>query len=225
MAKTLTLTRTAGITLAGWAAASGSLTSPPAPFSTVAQTAVIPAGTYTVQWTVSLSGTVGAPEANNFILNLGPATFLAASVNAAAAGTYAQAPVTFTTPGGLRLLILSGGSAATAGAVYSGSFTGQGIGTAQLGPTSPGEIWRPAQVSVSCSATVTAGVCQCSIYAGAAVGQPTFVDGTFSGDTGDTTDAIGGRVVNPGESVFAVWQGGVAGSTASLVVSGTRTVP
>lgn len=225
MAKTLTLTRIAAVTLNGWAAASGSRTSPPLPFSTVAQTDVIPAGTYTVQWTVGLQGTIAAAEGNNFILNLGPSIFLAASVNAAAAGTYAQASVTFTTPGGLRLLILSGGNAATPGAVYSGSFTGQGIGTVQAGPTSPGEVWRPSQVSVSCSAVVTAGVCQCNIYAGAGPSQSAFVDGTFSGDTGDTTDAIGGQVVNPGQSVFAVWSGGVAGATATMMVSGSRTVP
>jgi hypothetical protein len=109
----------------------------------------------------------------------------------------------------------------TASVVLNGS----GAGTVQLGPSSPGEIWQPSQVSVSCSATVTAGTCQCSIYAGAGTGQGTFVDGTFSGDTGDTTDAIGGRKVNPGESVFAVWSGGVPGATATAVVAGTRTVP
>lgn len=107
----------------------------------------------------------------------------------------------------------------------STTLNGSGAGTVQLGPTSPGEIWAPSQVSVSCSATVTTGTCQCNIYAGAGPSQGTFVDGTFSGDTGDTTDAIGGRQVNPGESVFAVWSGGVPGATATAVVGGTRTVP
>jgi hypothetical protein len=102
---------------------------------------------------------------------------------------------------------------------------GSGGGTVQVGPSSPGEIWSPAQVSVSCSATVTTGTCQCNIYAGAGPSQGTFVDGTFSGDTGDTTDAIGGRQVNPGQSVFVVWSGGVPGATATAVVNGTRTVP
>lgn len=102
---------------------------------------------------------------------------------------------------------------------------GSGAGTVQLGPSSPGEAWQPSQVSVSCSAAVTTGTCQCNIYAGAGPSQSTFVDGTFSGDTGDTTDAIGGRVVHPGESVFAVWSGGVPGATATAVVNGARTVP
>lgn len=102
---------------------------------------------------------------------------------------------------------------------------GSGAGTAQLGPSSPGEVWRPSQVSVSCSQIVTTGTCQASIYAGAAVGRSTFVDGTFSGDTGETTDAVGGRTLHPGQSVFAVWSGGVPGATATVVVAGKRTVP
>jgi len=105
------------------------------------------------------------------------------------------------------------------------TLNGSGAGTVQAGPATPGEIWSPTQVSVSCSATVTTGTCQCSIYAGAGPSQGTFVDGTFSGDTGDTTDAIGGRQVNPGQSVFAVWSGGVPGATATMVLAGTRTVP
>lgn len=105
------------------------------------------------------------------------------------------------------------------------TLNGSGAGTVQVGPNSPGETWAPSQVSVSCSATVTTGTCQCNIYAGPGASQSTFVDGTFSGDTGDTSDAIGGREVHPGESVFAVWSGGVPGATATAVVAGTRTVP
>lgn len=105
------------------------------------------------------------------------------------------------------------------------TLNGSGAGTVQAGPSSPGEVWRPTQVSVSCSAVVTTGTCQCNIYAGAGTGQGTFVDGTFSGDTGDTSDAIGGREVNPGQSVFAAWSGGVPGATATMVISGSRTVP
>jgi hypothetical protein len=102
---------------------------------------------------------------------------------------------------------------------------GTGAGTAQMGPSSPGEVWNPLQASVSCSATVTTGTCEASIYAGAAISQGTFVDGTFSGDTGDTTDAIAGEVVQAGQSVFAVWSGGVPGALATLRLAGTREVP
>ena len=102
---------------------------------------------------------------------------------------------------------------------------GTGAGTVQTGPSSPGEVWRPAQVSVSCSAVVSTGTCQANIYVGGSASQSTFVDGTFSGDTGDTSDAIGGRVLRPGQSVFCVWSGGVAGATATMVVAGEREVP
>ena len=102
---------------------------------------------------------------------------------------------------------------------------GTGAGSAQLGPSSPGEVWRPAQVSVSCSAVVQTGTCEASIYAGAGIGQGAFVDGTFSGDTGDTTDAIAGELLRPGQYVFAVWTGGVPGALATVRVSGSREVP
>lgn len=228
MPRTLTLTRTVSITLNSWPATTGGATSP-ASFQTLLSVSV-PAGTFTVNWTVTLSGTIGGSELNNFMLMSGPPggpdIAVAQSVNAAAAGTYPQAPVSVTLPAGQQLKVKVWSNAGTAGAVYGATIVqGGGNGTAQTGPASPGEIWRPTQVSVSCSAVVTSGTCQASIYAGAAAAQSAFVDGTFSGDTGDTTDAIGGRVVNPGESVFAVWQGGVPGATATLVVSGTRTVP
>ena len=102
---------------------------------------------------------------------------------------------------------------------------GSGAGTVQLGPASPGEAWLPGHVNVSCSAVVATGTCQAIVYAGAAIGQGAFVDGTFSGDTGETTDAIAGHVLHPGQYVFVVWSGGVPGATATAVITGTRTVP
>jgi hypothetical protein len=223
----LTLTRSVAVTLTSWPATSGNVTSPSS--FQIFDSVQIPAGTYTVNWSVTLSGPVGANEANNFALAIGGA-LVAQSVNPAAAGTYPQAPVTVTSPGGAgfgaSLNIKSWSNNPTPGVTYGGTISaGGGTGTAQLGPVSPGEIWAPAQVSVSCSAAVTTGTCQCIIYAGDVPSQAGFVDGTFSGDTGDTTDAISGRELSPGQYVYAVWSGGVPGATASLVVSGTRTAP
>lgn len=222
MAKTLTLTRTASVTLTSWPTTTGGATAPSQ--FTILNSVVIPAGTYTVNWSVTLSGTTGANEVNNFLLVL-PGLPGITSVNGSAAGTYPQAPVTFTTSGGPAFL-QTGPNNGTAGAVYSETLNGGGgSGTVQLGPTSPGELWHPSQVSVSCSAAVSTGTCQCSIYAGSAPSQSTFVDGTFSGDTGDTSDAIGGHVINPGQSIFVAWTGGPPGATATAVVAGQRTVP
>lgn len=60
----------------------------------------IPAGTYTVEWTVMLGGTVTAAEANNFNLrtgaNLGASATFLGSVNPGVAGIYPQEPFTVT---------------------------------------------------------------------------------------------------------------------------------
>ena len=109
----------------------------------------------------------------------------------------------------------------------SGSVTlnGSGNGTVQLGPSHANEQWQPSIVSVSCSQAVTTGTCQCQIYCGPAATQAYFVDGTFSGDTGDSSNAVAGQILWPGTYVFAVFTGGVAGAVATVMVQGTRQVP
>ncbi len=100
-----------------------------------------------------------------------------------------------------------------------------GAGTAQLGPSITNEQWQPSQVSVNCSANVTTGACQANIYCGSGVNQGTYKDGTFSGDSGDSTDAVDGVILWPGQYIFAVWSDGVPGATATMIVTGTRIVP
>ncbi len=79
-------------------------------------------GTHTVSWTVELSGTVAAADANNFGLTLGSGPTIAApSVNAGAPGIYPQAPVTFATAAADTLTLKSWGNTPTAGAVYGGA--------------------------------------------------------------------------------------------------------
>lgn len=105
------------------------------------------------------------------------------------------------------------------------TLNGSGAGTAQLGPVSAGESWQLARASVICSAAVATGDCQAQIYIGPSPSQPYFVDGTFSGDTGDTTDAVAGRIIHPGSYVWAVWASGMPGASATLTITGTRQVP
>jgi hypothetical protein len=102
---------------------------------------------------------------------------------------------------------------------------GTGAGTAQLGPSITNEQWQPAQVSVNCSANVTTGACQANVFCGSHVGQDTYKDGTFSGDSGDSTDAVSGEILWPGQYVFVVWSAGVPGATATMRVTGSRVVP
>jgi len=97
----------------GWQAASGSSTSPAAGHVIVAGPWV-PPGTYTVNWTVTLSGTLSAADVNNFQLKIGT-TVVATSVNLGAAGAYPQAPVIITSPG--AALSVSNIGTATTGAV------------------------------------------------------------------------------------------------------------
>jgi hypothetical protein len=100
---------------------------------------------------------------------------------------------------------------------------GSGNGTAQLGPGFPGEIWSPAVVSVSVSTNVSEA--QCKIYAGIVAVPATFIDGTLSGSTGDSTDRISGQVFYPGQFIIAVWSGGDVGAIATMNIQGSRQVP
>lgn len=96
--------------------AENSVTSPAA-LATIVVTASLPAGTYTVNWTVELGGTLAAGDANNFQL-VDVAGGLVASVNPAVAGNYPQAPVEIitTTAGTVKIIAIAAG---TAGAIYS----------------------------------------------------------------------------------------------------------
>jgi hypothetical protein len=95
---------------------SASVTSP-GTFANILFLNVAP-GTYTVSWTVTLSGAAGAGDANNFRIVNG-VTVIANSVNAGAPGIYPQAPQTFTvTAGNPDIQIGTAGSTPTTGAVY-----------------------------------------------------------------------------------------------------------
>lgn len=208
----------------GFATAAGTRTSPPAPFSSIFTTAVLPAGTYTVQWTVTLAGTIAAAEANNFILNLGPSIFLAASVNAAAAGTYPQAQVTFTTPGGLALLLLSGSNAATAGSVYGGTIFGASAPLAlQVGPAGFHTSWMLAQASIG--TTTGANDSSTAEFFAQPYGPPSpaWQVGQSYAAGGDQVGLSGIKLIT-GEFLFVVWSGAKAGDTCTLVLSGVQTV-
>lgn len=105
------------------------------------------------------------------------------------------------------------------------TLNGSGAGTVQLGPSLPRELWRPAVANVQCSANVTTGVCQATVYAGPQAAQAYFRGATQSGDTGDSTDTVSADELRPGTYVWAVWSGGVPGAVATLTVTGTREVP
>jgi hypothetical protein len=97
-----------------------------------------------------------------------------------------------------------------------------GNGTAELGPSSPGEVWAPGNASVSVTTSVSEATAR--IYAGNGLSPGSFVDGTTWGSTGDSTTNFATSLY-PGQQIFAQWTGGDPGATATVVVTGTRSVP
>lgn len=79
-------------------------------------------GTYAILWSVTVSGTLSASDVNNFDLYNGT-TFVTGSINPAVAGTYIQAPVLLTIGAGTPSVKILSGGAATAGSVYTATFT------------------------------------------------------------------------------------------------------
>lgn len=97
-------------------AANGSVVAPAAG-ATIATTAALPAGAYTVTWTVGLLGAAAAADANNFQLLVG-ATVIEPSLNPGAAGDYPQLAVEVNVPQGTAILVKAIG-AGTAAVTYS----------------------------------------------------------------------------------------------------------
>lgn len=102
---------------------------------------------------------------------------------------------------------------------------GSGGGTVRLGPAGHGITWALGAISVKTAQAVSTGVCQCNIYVGDDASATNFLDGTFSGDTGDATSRAAGAQIRLGKYVFAVWTGGVPGDIATLTLTGTMEVP
>lgn len=105
------------------------------------------------------------------------------------------------------------------------TLSGSGAGTARLGPSGHGITWTLGSISVHTAQAVSTGTCQCSTYVGDDTSAVNFLDSTFSGDTGDTTDAASGQQIRLGKYVFAAWSGGVANDIATLTLTGTMEVP
>ena len=99
---------------------------------------------------------------------------------------------------------------------------GSGNGTASAGPSLTSEVWTVGVAAVSVATNTAEATCR--IYAGNSPGQSSFVDGTTWGSTGDSTSNFSAPVYT-GAEVYAIWAGGDPGEAATLVISGTRTVP
>lgn len=206
-------------TVQGWVGVSGSANAPAA-FTNLCQTATIPAGTYLVAWSVTLSGTLGANDVNNFVLFQG-AFGVTPSVNPDVAGTYPQTPVLVNVPaGGGTLQVASGSHAATAGSVYGGAITGQATAAVQLGPSGLGNLWYPTQITVATTTGITTGTdtSVCNVYLGPQVSPLTLL-GTVYGGNGIVAAAL--PDIQPGQYLIAEWSSAVLGDTAVMNVQGS----
>lgn len=99
---------------------------------------------------------------------------------------------------------------------------GSGNGSVTLGPQVPGQTWFPSGTSVQVNPTSTTVVSQFKLYNGAA--QPAnFLGGTYTGD--NNSDGLADCTLYCGQFMTGVWAGGNPGATATLVVSGTMSIP
>lgn len=116
--------------LCGWSANGGAGTTDtpvtgsataPAAGATIASVS-LGNGTYTVEWTVELTGTPGAGDVDNVQLLIG-ATVIANSVNLGAVGDYQQEEAAITVTGGPLTLAAKAIGVGTAGATYKINMT------------------------------------------------------------------------------------------------------
>jgi hypothetical protein len=112
---------------------------------------------------------------------------------------------------------------ATFKAASSGGGGGGGTsGTAQcqLGPAGLGNIWYPAQVTLSTTTGITTGLdtSVASLYLGPVVNATTLL-GTVFGGNGIVAAAL--PSIQPGQYLIAQWSGATPGDIASMNVSGT----
>ncbi len=110
------------------------------------------------------------------------------------------------------------------GASDSVTLDSSGNGVAQVGPQSAREVWHPERVHVSVNIGQVTNEAQCIVYVGQTVGPNNFRDGTLSGSSGDTTDAVDSDEIKVGEYVFAVWQNGDPGAQATMAVTGEKDI-
>lgn len=140
---------------ASGSAAQGVQTSPAA-LTTIAQVTV-GAGVWTVAWNVSLSGTVAAPEANNFQLS-GPTAGAQTSDNpAVAGGPWQQNPATFEIGAGGGVIKVRNIALATVGAVYDAAFTATPAGSTTSYPQLPNIVLKSAWQAQIAVAGIQAG--------------------------------------------------------------------
>lgn len=99
----------------------GSVTSPAAG-ATVVTLGTVPAGEYTVNWSVELSGTLAAAEQDNFQLNV-VGLLTVGSINEPTANVFTQPSEVIVVPAGGATVKINAINLGTVGAVYAATIT------------------------------------------------------------------------------------------------------
>jgi hypothetical protein len=100
-------------------------------------------------------------------------------------------------------------------------FQAGGGAKALIGPASGGDLWSLDQCFLSTSVGAL-DPAQCIVYAGPLPLQEYAITASLSG--GSQQFGLGGVGVPFGWFIYAVWSGGTAGATATLRVTGRKTV-
>jgi hypothetical protein len=95
-----------------------------------------------------------------------------------------------------------------------------GKGVASLGPALPHEHWQPGTGYVSVGTNVLEA--SCTVYLGSSPQSATAIAQTSKGSSGATCGMSGDMA--SGYKLWAVWQSGDPGQTATFHVTGQRTI-
>jgi hypothetical protein len=203
----------------GYSTTTGSVTSPTA-FDFILFANNVPPGTYTIPWSVSLSGTLSSADTNNFQLVVSGTTFVA-SVNPDTAGTYPQTPVTATVTAANPTIGIRSIGAGTSGAVYGATLTSSAAAlTTFVGPSGLGVSWGLDQCYVSTSVGQL-DTSHAIVYVGPTITSQNAVTGSVQG--GSSQFGLGGLGLSNGWFVWCTWTGGTPGAQAYLRVTGSKT--
>lgn len=108
---------------------------------------------------------------------------------------------------------------------------GSGNGKVKWRPDGSQQYGHPAIVSVKVTAADPAvgplSEAVVKIYAGNAPTDSNFIDGSFTGSSGNSTDRVAGHIIGRTREAYlwAVWTGGDPGQTATMTVTGQLEIP
>lgn len=104
---------------------------------------------------------------------------------------------------------------------------GSGNGTLAMRPDGSREYWLPTMVSEAApnpAGGIPAHEARFDLYIGYKVGSQYFVDGTYTGSSGNSTDKVAGYTIgrHADPQIIGVWTGGDPGAVATMRVQGTK---